>query len=80
MSGCPSRFIIGIISASWASRLARGFARFHAHLKRVGVPHHHEVGQIFVGELFGDRRRARRPLSKPGIVGQGPAQSNIRMP
>ena len=29
-------------------------ARRNAHLKRVGVAHHHEVGQVLVGELLGD--------------------------
>ena len=43
------------------------------------MAHHHEVGQVFVGELLGDATRAKA-LSKPGIVGQGPAQSNMRMP
>ena len=40
-------------------------ARFNTHLKRVRVPHHHEVGQIFIRQLLGDRH-AREGLVEAG--------------
>ena len=38
-------------------------ARFEAHLEGVRVAHHHEVGEILVGELLGDED-AREGLVK----------------